>query len=209
MRAMPAYPQTKVTREDWLAAALDTLIERGVEQVKVLTLAQRLQVSRSSFYWYFKGRQDLLDQLLQKSQANTANIVARAEAPAAGIVEGVLNIFDCWVDPALFDPRLDFAIREWARRSRSIRKAVDREDATRVAALKSLFQRHGYAEADAFVRARVLYFTQLGYYALDLKETPAERLALVVPYLRAFTGEDPAASAVEHFVARSRAMVQR
>ncbi len=199
-----AYPQTKVTQEDWLAAALDTLIERGVEQVKVLTLAAQLGVSRSSFYWYFKSRQDLLDQLLEKSHANTASIVAQAALPAGGIVEGVLNIFDCWVDQALFDPRLDFAIREWARRSRAIRRAVDREDTARVAALQALFQRHGFAATDAFVRARVLYFTQIGYYALDLKETQAERLALVAPYLRAFTGQEPAAETLAAFTARSQ-----
>lgn len=204
----PAYPQTKVTREEWLAAALDTLIERGVEQVKVLTLAARLKVSRSSFYWYFRSRQDLLDELLEKSRANTASIVKAASAPAQNICGSVLNVFDCWVDLTLFDSRLDFAIREWARRSRSIRKLVDREDAARVEALKGLFLSHGFTELDAFVRARVLYFMQIGYYALDLKESQDERLALVIPYLRTFTGQEPTTDQVAEFARRTRARAQ-
>ena len=56
----------KVTREDWLTVAMDVLLSDGVEQVKVLTLGDRLSVSRSSFYWYFKSRQHLLDALLDQ-----------------------------------------------------------------------------------------------------------------------------------------------
>jgi len=59
----------KVTREDWLNVALDVLVSEGVGEVKILTIGQRLNVSRSSFYWYFKSRQDLLDALLKHWQA--------------------------------------------------------------------------------------------------------------------------------------------
>ncbi|MEM7669398.1 MAG: TetR/AcrR family transcriptional regulator, partial [Pseudomonadota bacterium] len=48
---------TKVSREDWLSHAMEILIDRGVDHVKVLTVGDRLGVSRSSFYWYFKNRQ--------------------------------------------------------------------------------------------------------------------------------------------------------
>ena len=60
--ASSVYPQTKVSREDWLSVARDTLIGEGVEHVRIMSLAQKLGVSRSSFYWY--GQQDMLDQLL-------------------------------------------------------------------------------------------------------------------------------------------------
>ena len=59
-----AYPQRKVTAADWLKIALRTLIGEGVEQVRILPLAKKLGVSRSSFYWYFKDREDLLNKLL-------------------------------------------------------------------------------------------------------------------------------------------------
>ena len=84
----------KVTRNDWLNVAMDVLVSDGVEQVKVLDLGQRLGVSRSSFYWYFKSRQDLLDALLQQWQAtNTAAIVAKAEAPAKTLTDAVCNFY--------------------------------------------------------------------------------------------------------------------
>ena len=195
-------PHTKVTREDWINAALDTLISDGVERVKVLDLARKLEVSRSSFYWYFKSRQDLLDELLEHWRGtNTAAIVERAGRTADTIVRGVLNVFECWVDPDLFDPRLDFAVREWARRSGTVRRVVDMADDQRVKAIAALYETHGFGETDAFVRARILYFMQIGYYALDLAETNATRLSLVEAYARGFTGEQPTTEEMAEFIA--------
>jgi hypothetical protein len=99
----------------------------------------------------------------------------------------------------IFSPRLDFAIREWARRSPSVRKAVDRSDRLRTEALKALFVRFGYEDEDAFVRARVLYSMQIGYYALDLDEPMEARLKLTPYYLKAFTGVDPTKAEIDAF----------
>lgn len=190
-------PQTasgsgKSTRDAWLRIALETLISEGVENVRVLTLSQKLGVSRSSFYWYFDSRQDLLDKLLEMwRNTNTRYIVEHAERPSPTIIRGVMSVFECWLDERLFDPRLDFAIRAWARHSAPVRKIIDQADEERVAAIADMYRRHGYALQDAFVRARVLYFMQIGYYSLEIKETISSRLSLVSAYLRAFTGQEP------------------
>jgi AcrR family transcriptional regulator len=183
---------TKVTRNEWLGAALDTLLSAGVENVRILSLAQRLKVSRSSFYWYFKDRQHLLDELLDLWQnKNTRAILERAHRPSDTIVRGVMNIFECWADQRLFDPRLDFAVREWARRSDDVRRAVRKADEERVGAIKQMYCRHGYEEEDAFIRARILYYMQIGYYYLELQEAMEERLSHLAAYLRSATGQEP------------------
>jgi AcrR family transcriptional regulator len=190
----------KATRDDWLDLALSALALDGVGHVTVLALSERLGVSRSSFYWYFKNRDQLLDALLDRwDKLNTRSIIARAEAPAATVNEAVCNVFRCWVDPAIFSPRLDFAVREWARRCANLRKALDRADGVRMDALKALFVRYGYEDEDAFVRARVLYYMQIGYYALDLREPIDARLDLTPHYLKAFTGVDPSETEIEGF----------
>lgn len=190
----------KATRADWLDLALTALAVEGVDHVTVLALSERLGVSRSSFYWYFKNRDELLDALLSRWEAlNTHSIVAQAQAPAASVNQAVCNVFRCWVDPSIFSPRLDFAVREWARRSPKVRKAVDRSDRLRTEALKALFVRFGYEDEDAFVRARVLYSMQIGYYALDLDEPMEDRLKLTPRYLKAFTGVDPGEPEIEAF----------
>jgi AcrR family transcriptional regulator len=203
------YPQTKVAREDWLRIALKTLMTDGVEAVKVLDLARRLGVSRSSFYWYFDSRQDLLDHLLQHwAETNTKAIIDHTAMPAATIMEGIINIATCWLNRRLFDPRLDFAIREWARRSKAVHKIVQQADDVRVAAIQQMFLRHDYATRDAFTRARVLYFMQIGYYALDIKEDLEERIAPTAEYLRAFTGREPEPGMVNRFIRELRQRVR-
>ncbi|MEL6120787.1 MAG: TetR/AcrR family transcriptional regulator [Pseudomonadota bacterium] len=184
--------QIKATRADWLNAARDVLVTAGVADVKVLTLSRQLKVSRSSFYWYFTNRQDLLDHLLAGWEArNTRTVVDRCAAPADTITQAVCNFFTCFVDPKLFDRGLDFAVREWARRDPSVRTLIDEADKTRLAAIIAMFERHGYGAEDADARARILYFMQLGYYALDVRESMSERLGRVESYLKGFTGVAP------------------
>jgi AcrR family transcriptional regulator len=190
----------KATRDDWLGIALRMLAVEGVDHVTVLNLSGRLGVSRSSFYWYFKNRDELLGVLVDRWDAlNTRSIVAEAEAPAASVNEAVCNVFRCWVNPAIFSPRLDFAVREWARRSAHVRKALDHADGVRTDAVKALFVRFGYADEDALVRARALYCMQIGYYTLDLHEPIETRLNLTPHYLKALTGVDPKPDEIASF----------
>ena len=182
----------KVTREDWLNLAKRSLIDNGVEGVKVQVLGATLGVSRSSFYWYFKSRQDLLNALLDDWQStNTAALVQMAEEPAATITEAVGNVFRCVINPALFDTRLDFAVRDWARRSPRVRKTLQLSDNQRLAALQAMFERFDYPELEAIVRARILYYMQIGYDDAQLNEPMEARSQLVAAYLVGFTGMQP------------------
>lgn len=196
----PLVGHVKVTRQDWLNVARDILVSEGVSEVKVLTINQRLDVSRSSFYWYFKSRKDLLEALLNDWEArNTDVIVAHCGLPAATITAAVLNFFSCFLDPDLFDQGLDFAVREWSRRDGHVRKRIDLADSKRLTAITAMFERYGYSAYDADVRARILYFMQLGYHALDQTEPLAERLRRVEGYLVGFTGIGPRPGEVDAF----------
>jgi AcrR family transcriptional regulator len=199
------HANAKVTREDWLRAAREVLIGDGVGEVKIMSLGARLGVSRSSFYWYFESRQDLLDALLDAWEVrNTALLRDRCARPAATITGAVCNFFECFIDPDLFDPGLDFAVREWARRDEPLRARVDAADAARLDAVTAMFARYRYEPAAADIRARILYFQQLGYHALDQREPLENRLARVAGYLEGFTGVTPEPDAVDRLAAFAR-----
>ena len=196
----PLGGHVKVTREDWLTQARDTLVRDGAAQVKILTLAERMGVSRSSFYWYFGNRADLLAALLDEWETrNTASITGQCGLEAANITEAVCNFFRCFIDPSLFDSGLDFAVREWSRRDTALRARVDAADAARLGAVTAMFARHGFDATEADARARSLYYMQLGYHALDGREPMDDRLARVGAYLKGFTGQVPDARAVQAF----------
>lgn len=103
------------SREGWLEAAYESLVETGVDAVRVLPLSKRLKLSRTSFYWFFDDREALLAALIDLWRArNTGNLIRRSESYAESIAEAILNVFDCWVDPQLFDSRFEFAVRSCA-----------------------------------------------------------------------------------------------
>lgn len=188
------------TREDWLKLALQTLIRDGIDRVKIQIMAKQLNVSRSSFYWFFKSPQDLHDQMLdQWLEKNTGPILQRALRPAQTICEAILNVFECWVNEDLFDPHLDVAVRLWARRAPEVLQVVSSADQQRLDALKTMFLRHGFAETDALVRARVLYFTQIGQYTLDIREDLGVRFSRTRAYLLAFCGQEPSETELTRF----------
>ncbi len=54
------------SRDDWIEAAWAALGEGGVEAVRVERLARKLDVTKGSFYWHFKDRQDLIDALMDR-----------------------------------------------------------------------------------------------------------------------------------------------
>ena len=52
------------TKDDWVAAALEMIAERGVGALAVEPLAQRLGATKGSAYWHFPSREALLQAAL-------------------------------------------------------------------------------------------------------------------------------------------------
>jgi len=189
--------------EVWLEAAYDTLLESGVDAVKILPLAKRLRLSRTSFYWFFKDREELLDALVERwRDKNTGNIVGRSEAYAESLAEAMLNVFDCWLDSELFDSQFEFAVRSWALQSQDLLAKVQEADQTRIAALTRMFQRFGLTEITADVRARTTYLVQIGYISMQSREDKAVRMKRIPDYIAIFTGEVPQQRELDRFFSR-------
>lgn len=191
------------TPDLWLEAAHALLLEGGVEAVKVAPLAARLRLSRTSFYHHFSDRDALLAALLQRWAAqNTPNLLQRCAAYAETLAEAMLNVFDCWIDPRLFDSGLEFALRNWALTDATVAARLSEADAARLEALTALFRRFGKPEVEADTRARVTYLTQIGYISLRSEEPLELRLARIPTYVQAFTGQSASAAEMARFAAR-------
>jgi AcrR family transcriptional regulator len=189
----------------WLDAAYEMLVETGVESVKVMPLAKALNMSRTSFYWHFEGRGALLDALIRRWQEkNTGNLVAQTVLYAETISEAVLNLFDCWVKPDLFDARMDFAIRNWAQQSPELKKTLKQTDKERVAAIRAMFSRFSFDDEQADIRAHTVYYTQVGYISMMVDEPISDRLKRMPAYVESFTGRYPKESEIARFMARQQ-----
>jgi len=184
--------QPRLTGADWIETALRVLKDDGIEAVQITALSRRIGVTRGSFYWHFDSREDLLSALVEEWRARNTGVMLEAVADTATLEDGILSLFSVWVDHNRFDMRLDQAVRDWSRHDAALRQTVKAEDSARVAAIATFFERHGYAPTDAFIRARVIYFTQISYYALQVEdeEPMTDRIGYLEAYFRCFTGRE-------------------
>lgn len=189
------------SRSLWLDAAYDLLIEGGIDAVKVMALAKRINLTRTGFYWFFADLDELHRAMIQRwEDQNTGQLVNSCQRDAAGICEALFNLMECWLDPALFDGRLDLAIRNWSRVDDTLKKRVDDADRRRIDAVADMFVRHGYSQDQAEVRSLTVIYTQIGYISMDVTEDPAVRLARVPHYVHLFAGIPPSQTDVDRFL---------
>lgn len=186
--------------DGWLDAAYDALKESGIDAVRVMPLAKRLNLSRTSFYWFFQDREQLLAALLTKwRDKNTGGLVKQCESYAESISEAILNVFECWLNPELFDSQFEFAVRSWALQSHEVTLEIAAADLARINALSAMFRRFGYDSEAADTRARTIYLTQIGYISMNTSEGITERFQRIPQYVSVFTGRAPEKRELDRF----------
>ncbi|RFB78994.1 TetR/AcrR family transcriptional regulator [Methylovirgula sp. 4M-Z18] len=191
------------SREAWIEAAYGSLLDSGVDSVKILPLANKLRLSRTSFYWFFKDREELLAALVARwREHNTGSIIKQSEAYAESLAEAMLNVFDCWLNNELFDSKFEFAIRSWALQSAEILEQIREVDQIRLEALKRMFMRFGLSELNADVRARTTYLVQIGYISMQSREDISVRMKRIPEYIAIYTGQEPQQRELDRFFSR-------
>ncbi len=203
-RGVAVNDRTQLQRFDWLKKALQIFINEGIDAVRITRLADELSVTRGSFYWHFENREELIEALVCYWRDKNTAAITRAMDNASSLSNGIFEFFETCIDTSRFDPRLDLAVREWARRSPQIRNQVDRADKLRIESFQSFYARFGYDMPDALIRARTIYFSQIGFYALDVQEPVETRIQYTATYFKCFTGQIPEPVDVEQFNNRIR-----
>lgn len=152
--------RSSLTPETWIEAATGVLVDQGIDHVRVDLLAQHLGVTRGSFYWHFKDREDLLRRVLQAwRETATENLTQRLESAHADPLAQLRDVLSLPFRgrAAARAARIELAIRAWARRDQMARFAVDEADASRIGYIAQLFSALGYPVLEARSRAFLLY----------------------------------------------------
>lgn len=178
METAPDRQRTSLTPERWVAAATELLVDQGIESVRVDVLARALKVTRGSFYWHFKDREDLLGAVLQAWRAHaTEQLTKRLESahddPRAQIRDLISLPFRG--RSATRAARIELAIRAWARRDAMARAFVDEADAARMGYIAQVFSGLGFAIVEARSRAFLLYSYEVAESLLASQGSPAQR----------------------------------
>lgn len=188
-RSKPTARRPALGREAWLTAAREALIREGIGGVEIGRLARRLRVTRGGFYWFFRSRRQLLDELLADWETtNTAPFKSVLRDSGRNGRAEFQALVDMWIAESSYSPAWDSAVRDWARTSTKVANAVRRIDDERIAILRQVFLDMGCADDEALIRARITYFHQVGYYTLGLRESREQRLRLLPLYNRILIG---------------------
>ncbi|MCJ8156591.1 TetR/AcrR family transcriptional regulator [Sphingomonas sp. LaA6.9] len=183
-------PEHTPSTQEWVDIARRTLVEEGIVGVKIDRIAKIAGVTRGGFYWRFKSHAELLDKLLEDWRASNTQPMLDVLASPGSLNERLSRLADLYIFEQGFSPAYDRAIRAWANLSHDVEGVVQEVDAIRINAIQRAFLDDGYDAHDAMIRARIIYFHQVGYYATGLKESDEQRQALTSSYLRVFTGRD-------------------
>lgn len=193
------------SREGWLEAGYQALIDGGVDAVKILPLAKRLNLSRTSFYWFFEDREALLAALLDGWQDRTTRPLVDATTQyAESVSEAMLNVLSCFLAARVFDSRLEFAVRSWALQDEGVAARIRAADEARLAALTAMMARWGHDPVEADVRARTIYLVQIGYISMQVDEDIETRLMRIPAYVKIYAGCEPEAREIARFNAGIR-----
>jgi AcrR family transcriptional regulator len=159
---------------DWIRAATARLALKGIEAVRVEALARDLLVSKGSFYWHFRDREDLLNSVLSHWEGDeTARLheAAGGEKSAAArwatLVERSADTQRC---------RFEAALCAWARRDDRVAVRVAAVEKARREFIAQVLQDVGFAPRAADSWADLAQLVYLGW--LDRSTRDAEfRLA--------------------------------
>ena len=156
------------------------LVNEGIDHVRVDVLAQQLGVTRGSFYWHFRDREDLLRRVLaawrERATEQLTVRLERAQADPRAQIRDVISL-PFRGRAAAQAARIELAIRAWARRDDLARAAVDEADASRIAYHVQLFSALGFERSEARSRAFVLYGYEVAESLLHRQGSEEQRRA--------------------------------
>jgi AcrR family transcriptional regulator len=161
----------KLKTYDWIDAGWLLMATKGVTALKVEVLARQLDVSKGSFYWHFKNRQELLEAILQRWENKTLWLIEESQkgaTPKDRLIE-LFTLVEEMCDRDTPDP--EAAIFLWANHDSAVQERVRILEAKRVGYLTQLLQEYGFEETEARQKAEVGYFALMGFWERSERDT--------------------------------------
>ena len=159
MRADKTSSRVPLDRHEWIEAAIDVLAEQGVQGMRIEVLAKNFGVTKGSFYWHFKDRQDLIDGVLDTWRDGRIRDIDKQTGASPGSErEQLLHLIDVYgATRNRKGISIELAVREWARRDAQAAAIVEEVDTWRLECTRKLFVRRGLSDAEAKSRSLLLY----------------------------------------------------
>jgi AcrR family transcriptional regulator len=171
-KARPAIP---LSREAWVRMASNLIAQEGVKAVAVEPLAQALGVTKGSFYWHFRNRDDLIHAALEAWERDqSADVVSRYSGIADPRRRLRVLLFAAFED---VENGKFFAALAVSSEDPRVQPFLHRATARRLAFGIEAFRALDLSKTEARERALLAYAAYAGYFQL-LRTTPEEVAAV-------------------------------
>ena len=170
---------TRLGAEDWVRAAFEIMVTDGIAGVKIPRLCERLGVTKGSFYWHFADLDAFFGEVARSWGDSVQSRGALDLDPGTDADTVLLEAMAVFADRRNRD--LTRAMRDWAQNDARARAAVHRADEVLFGRVKEAIATLGFDDAEAEVRAKILYYSGIGFAhvgPLGTKPPPAEQLTL-------------------------------
>lgn len=142
----------RFSREVWLEKALDVLRLEGNAGLQIENITKRLGVTKGSFYWHFKDKNDFRRSILDYwDQVYTKRVVAKIEATGGTAKEKLRTVMDMVSRDNLSG--YDEFIDGWASHEPEIATRVQKVYDYRFQYTRSLLAEMGFKGMDLETRA--------------------------------------------------------
>ncbi|UTW12773.1 TetR/AcrR family transcriptional regulator [Marinobacterium rhizophilum] len=158
----------KLSRDQWINEAFTVLAEGGVDSIKIEGLAKRLRVTKGGFYWHFRNRDELLQNMLEQWRLRRIEIIheqTRDEEHAADTLKYLIRLYTDNANPR--GNAIELAVRGWARVDTQAALAVQSVDEERLKCVSSLFGKLKLSPEEAYARAYLFYAFVFGQSLLN------------------------------------------
>lgn len=162
----------RLSADDWIEEALETLADRGADAIAVEPLAEALGVTKGSFYAHFSNRDDLvvaaLDRWEQHDSAHIHEILTTGGEPRRVLRRLIREMFGDYeagrlyagvcaagTDPVVSPYAIDHALRK-------------------VELLTDLFRQAGLSRTEAQRRGELTYTAYIGHWRIRSMFPPEE-----------------------------------
>jgi AcrR family transcriptional regulator len=145
---------SQLNRDSWLALALEILAQEGRAKIKIEYLAEKLGVTRGSFYAHFSDRRDFDKSIaVYWAETLTSKSLASFRQSKGSAQERLLVLIQRIKDDDL--PKYDIVMRAWALDEPLVAEQVERVDRERYEYIKSLFAEMGFTGNDLEMRTMI------------------------------------------------------
>jgi AcrR family transcriptional regulator len=145
---------TRTPRTAWIDEALRALAAGGPEAVRIEALARELGVTKGGFYWHFDDRRTLLEEMLDTwERAGVDEVIQHVESTGGDARARLRQLFSLASSSEEL-LKIDLAVRDWARRERTVAERLRRVDNRRMEYMRSLFR--AFCPDDDDVEARCM-----------------------------------------------------